>query len=127
MTDYIIYEDKILNIMNTITLGKENDELVELFKTLWSEFQDSWEEDYWKVYNGLRNKEERKRLNSTADDSIEEDFERLNKRKFTADEVYLESLLGRIDDEIDQAEDVQIKSDYKDSEKKRGCMECLIY
>ena len=102
MTDYIAYEDKILTIMNKTTLGNDNEELVELFKTLWSDFQDSWEEDYWKVYNSLRSREDRKRLNSTTDDSIEEDFEKLhNKRKLTSDEVYLESLLNKIDDEID--------------------------
>jgi hypothetical protein len=121
MTEYIIYEDKILTKMNSIT--KENDQLIELFKTLWSDFQDSWEDNYWEIYNRLRNREGRKGLNSTAENSIEEDFEKLHLRKLTADEIYLDTLLNHIDDEIDNVEEIEIKKE----DKRRGCMDCLLF
>jgi hypothetical protein len=89
MIDYITYEDLILTHMNNVIIKKENDQLVELFKTLWSEFQDKWEDELWDVYNKLRSRGDRKRLNSTAENSIEEDFEKLHLRKLTSDEVYL--------------------------------------
>jgi hypothetical protein len=126
MIEYIKYEDKILSNMNNQTLEKQNDELLELFRTIWSDFQDNWNDNYWEVYNRLRSREERKRLNSTAEYSIEEDFEKLQMRKQTADKLYLDTLLNKIDDEIDNVEEIQIMKEKKE-DKRRGCMECLLF
>ena len=130
MKQYIILEDKILTLMNNLFIEENStDPLIDLFKTLWNDYQDKWHEDYWPIYNKLRSFiEDGKRHNTTNDNTftIEEDFEKLANKKKNMDEEYLNSLLNNIDLEIDCIQEISINKEKKE-EKKRGCMECLIF
>ena len=117
--------------MNNLFIEENSsDPLIDLFKSLWNDYQDKWNDDYWPIYNKIRSLiEDGKRHNTTTDNTytIDEDFEKMeSSKKRKMDELYLNSLLNNIDLEIDCIQEININKEKKE-EKKRGCIECLIF
>lgn len=66
MFEYTILEENILNIfdkLNSIKISKNQQKRIEIllgeFNIYWKDFQDEWEEEFWRIYGKIRNKDKK--------------------------------------------------------------------
>jgi hypothetical protein len=146
MYDYVQLEDKILNLMSTIIDTSHDshiklyEQLTDEFKLYWTTYQDGWSEEYWEVYNLHRSdldENTEKHIITTSESTIEGDFERLKSQsrnstkneenKENIEDIFMNSLqLKKIDDEIEKIQEPSLIKEKKE-EKKRGCVDCVIF
>jgi hypothetical protein len=156
MSEYINLEDKILSLIEFLSEEPINpgqiQELSNTFNQYWGEYQDTWNEEYWEVYNLFRqigNKQIFNNLNkklsiteneiSFLNDEIEKmqdckNGEKMirnplkNRTRSTLDRSTFNSSfnLNKIDEELDKVYESSIGNNII-NEKKRGCLECVIF
>jgi len=130
---YILLEDKILAQLDIFKGNNSTSEslcfLVQEFSQIWNEYQDTWSEDQWEIYDKLRemleNKDEFfpiKKNPSFQSNASENSTENSNNLCSEA----LMNTLDKIDDEIQQVK-VEQKSDTEDKIKTRSCNPCSIF
>jgi hypothetical protein len=63
MTSYINYEDYILEkineVINSSSQSSNIEETIEEFNKYWKKYQDTWNKNYWNIYNRIRSNEEK--------------------------------------------------------------------
>lgn len=159
MRYYIELEDKIISLMEYLSqlqgINQEKMEtLTNVFNKYWGEYQDSWSDKYWNIYNTHRqikdNEGNGKRLipdNDTGNvnNNLEEDLnlDDISNNPFntlkaavqsktktgsssTHDESMTMSYLCKIDEEMKEVQEISITKDKKE-EKRRSCLDCVIF
>jgi hypothetical protein len=144
MIVYIQLEDKLISLFGAVQVSdSDNDKdgyyekLTEEFKKYWTDYQDTWSDEYWKIYNKHRDSNDNLNSLTTSESTIEEDFEKLKKQRRVANKIgseeqddvdlFMNSLfLKKIDDEIDKNQENRLVKEKKD-EKKRGCVDCIVF
>lgn len=127
------------------------------FSKYWGDYQDTWDTEYWDVYNRFRqiddkemfNNLNKKHLMATEASFIEGQTERMQDGKngekvlynsksnikdrgcspSTHDETANMTMvnLNKIDDEIDRMNEFSVCKDKQKEEKKRGCLDCIVF
>lgn len=172
MSEYINLEDKIISLIETLSEDKETlenaeisnqiTELTSVFNKYWSEYQDTWSDEYWEVYNIFRQIDNKhttliknKQLNLNNTENTENDLSFINYEEEkmqdckNGEKVFLSPTkknktktssvdrstfntsinLNKIDEELDKVEDDLLDANENINliEKRRGCLECLIF
>lgn len=156
MSEYIDLEDKILNLMQKLSQcpienNQTMEELTNTFNKYWSDYQDTWSDDYWEVYNMFRHIDDKElffQMNKKAfnNSSQEENLEKMEetaekkikspvvkvkdkaKTGSTHDESCNMTLvnLNKIDEEMEKVGNSSIFKEKKE-EKRRTCLDCAIF
>jgi hypothetical protein len=153
MSEYINLEDKILEKFDVISNMKEVDskqmtELTEKFNEYWGDFQDTWDKESWDVYytyRGIKDKNlgnGQMKKGNLFEDSFDENDEIMNisfgqkfspvndfkTRGSTNDDTMNMTMvnINKIDEELKEVGEMSICREKKE-EKKRGCLDCLIF
>jgi hypothetical protein len=155
MSEYINLEDKILEKFDLISNMKDVDsnqmnQLTDKFNENWGDFQDTWEKESWDVYytyRGIKDKNlnngQMKKGGHLFEDSFEDNDEIMNislGQKFqpkehiktrggssNEDTMNVTTVnINKIDEELKEVGEMSICREKKE-EKKRGCLDCVIF
>lgn len=154
MSEYINLEDKILEKFDYISNMKDVDSnhmnlLTDKFNDNWGDFQDTWNKESWDVYytyRGIKDKNLNNGLMKKGGNLFEDSFEDNNEimnislsQKFQPnngmktrgssndDTMNITTVnINKIDEELKEVGEMSICREKKE-EKKRGCLDCVIF
>ncbi len=152
ISEYINLEDKILDKIDSLHHSKEIDSeqmenLTTTFNTYWGDYQNEWSDDYWEVYNTYRAVKDKNLVSNPIkkinifEDSFEENQEIMNismrqklmpgnpetRRSTSEDSMELTTVnINKIDEELKEIGEITSIKEKKE-EKKRGCLDCIIF
>lgn len=151
--DYINLEDNILSTFAKIKTS-ENERIANLitqFNNYWNDYQDTWSEEYWQIfleyfrnhYEKLRKSRDKNLGFAGVDNSNLDNQSNFSKsnimrsntlnlinelksghKEESKDSRIIIIALSKIDEELKNGEE---NTQIKDSDKKRGCIDCIVY